>query len=118
MAMFALAAQYSDPEDLRRLNQDTVVDENTFLEAQALLSKPSCFFGFLSAAHALLSMIDKPFGASRLSTCQALLLLGYRAIGLSMISLASVTQPLNQHYTGGLTDASLFLSKAIILNVF
>lgn len=86
--MFALAARYSDPDDLRQLNQDAAMDDNRYVEeAQALLSKTkSVFLHFHRCTH-VLSIIDKTFRASRLSTCQALLLLGYGAIGLSMIRL-------------------------------
>lgn len=111
--MFALAARYSDPDDLRQLNQDAAKDDNRYVEeAQALLSEPNRFLlHFHRCAH-VLSIIDKTFRASRLSTCQALLLLGYGAIGLSMIVFScSVTVALNPLHKGGLQDASLFLSK-------
>ncbi|KAF8511182.1 fungal-specific transcription factor domain-containing protein [Gautieria morchelliformis] len=75
LSMFALAAQYSDPDDIGQSNQDSPVGHNSYM----------------ADIHTLLK---QTFVSSRLSTCQALLLLAYRAIGLS-----------------GLTDASLFLSK-------
>ncbi|KAF8583961.1 hypothetical protein K439DRAFT_1660982 [Ramaria rubella] len=77
LAMFALASQYSDPAESTRSNQESSIDSNTYVED----AKP---------------LLDLPFVSSRLSTCQALLLLGYRAIGIS-----------------GMTDASLFLMLGI-----
>lgn len=82
--MFALATQYLDPEDPSQPNADSSVDGNNYVEeAQSLLSRPG-YLPLIMACLCFFMTKDKRFGTSHLSTCQALLLLGYRAIGLSM----------------------------------
>jgi Fungal specific transcription factor domain len=85
LSMFALVAQYSDPDDIGQSTRDSSVQHTSYMaDVQTLLSRP----GSCSSIHTLLKYwvtltIEQAFVSSRMSTCQALLLLAYRAIGLS-----------------------------------